>query len=80
MLDAKPLTLYHIMACLLTSWNIRLAKTYHDKYINDLCDIEKDLEKYNLRQNQGYGTKLHYEALKLYGPTKYHRKSFNLHL
>jgi ribonuclease HII len=57
-----------------------LAKEHHDQYINELCDKEPELEKYGLRNHVGYGTNVHYKALKLYGPTKYHRKSFNLHI
>jgi ribonuclease HII len=57
-----------------------LAKEYHDQYIKDLCILNPELNKYCLINNQGYGTVKHYDALKLYGPTKYHRKSFNLHL
>ena len=53
-----------------------LAKTYHDEYIEKLLDEEPDLEKYGWRTNMGYGTKIHMMALKKYGPTKYHRKSF----
>jgi ribonuclease HII len=53
-----------------------LAKTYHDEYIDNLLEKEPDLEKYGWRTNMGYGTKKHMEALKKYGPCKYHRKSF----
>ena len=53
-----------------------LAKTYHDEYIENLLREEPDLEKYGWRTNMGYGTKAHMEALKKYGPSKYHRKSF----
>jgi ribonuclease HII len=57
-----------------------LAKEHHDEYIKDLCDKNPELDRYGLRNNQSYGTKKHYEALKEFGSTKYHRKSFNLHL
>ncbi len=57
-----------------------LSKEYHDEYIRDLCDKNPELDNYGLRNNQGYGTAIHYKALKEFGPTKYHRKSFNLHL
>ena len=53
-----------------------LAKTYHDEYIENLLVDEPELEKYGWRTNMGYGTKEHMEALKKYGPSKYHRKSF----
>jgi ribonuclease HII len=57
-----------------------LAKEHHDQYINELCNKEPELEKYGLKNNQGYGTAVHYKALKEFGSTKYHRKSFNLHI
>ena len=53
-----------------------LAKEYHDEYIMNLCSENPDLNKYDLKNNKGYGTKSHREALKEYGPTIWHRKSF----
>jgi ribonuclease HII len=53
-----------------------LAKTYRDKYIQQLVKKEKKLEKYDISNNKGYGTKTHMQSLKLYGPTIYHRMSF----
>ena len=34
-------------------------------------------EKYGLLNNMGYSTKQHMEAIKKYGVTEYHRKSFS---
>ena len=53
-----------------------LAKTHHDEYIDNLLEEDPDLEKYGWRTNMGYGTKKHMEAIRKYGITKYHRKSF----
>tara|TARA_B110000208_G_scaffold25086_1_gene32274 strand:+ start:5712 stop:6323 length:612 start_codon:yes stop_codon:yes gene_type:complete len=53
-----------------------LAKTNHDEYIDGLLAADPDLEKYGWRTNMGYGTKVHMAAIKKYGITKYHRKSF----
>ena len=53
-----------------------LAKEYHDEYIMNLCSENPILNKYDLKNNKGYGTKSHMEALKEYGPTIWHRKSF----
>lgn len=54
-----------------------LAKVYHDKYIEELCDKYEDLhEKYDLRNNMGYGTKKHMDGIKEYGISELHRKSF----
>lgn len=52
-----------------------LAKTYRDEYMNQ---IHEEFPMYNWRQNKGYPTKEHREAIKKYGTTKYHRMSFRL--
>ena len=52
-----------------------LAKTYRDDYMNK---IHEEFPMYNWKKNKGYPTKEHREAIRKYGPTKYHRKSFKL--
>ena len=52
-----------------------LAKTYRDDY---MCKIHEEFPMYNWKQNKGYPTKEHREAIAKYGITKYHRKSFKL--
>lgn len=52
-----------------------LAKTYRDEYMNT---IHEEFPMYNWKQNKGYPTKEHREAIRKYGVTKYHRKSFRL--
>ncbi|HLT33195.1 MAG TPA: ribonuclease HII [Aquaticitalea sp.] len=52
-----------------------LAKTYRDAY---MCEIHHEYPMYNWKQNKGYPTKEHREAIKKHGITKYHRKSFRL--
>ena len=52
-----------------------LAKTYRDAYMEE---IHKEFPMYNWKQNKGYPTKEHREAIRKYGVTKYHRKSFRL--
>ena len=52
-----------------------LAKTYRDEYMNR---IHKEFPMYNWKQNKGYPTKEHREAIRKYGTTKYHRMSFRL--
>ena len=54
-----------------------LAKDYHDTTFIKLIDEHPELEKYDLRNNQGYGTKKHIEAIKKYGITRFHRKTFS---
>lgn len=52
-----------------------LAKTYRDSYMEK---IHEEFPMYNWKQNKGYPTKEHRAAIKEYGITKYHRKSFRL--
>lgn len=52
-----------------------LAKTYRDLYMNQ---IHEEFPMYNWKQNKGYPTKEHRRAIKEFGITKYHRKSFRL--
>jgi ribonuclease HII len=52
-----------------------LAKTYRDDYMNS---IHEEFPMYNWKQNKGYPTKEHREAIRKYGATKYHRMSFRL--
>jgi ribonuclease HII len=52
-----------------------LAKTYRDEYMNR---IHEEYPMYNWKQNKGYPTKEHREAIRKYGPTKYHRMTFKL--
>ena len=54
-----------------------LAKTYRDNYIKELVKANPELEKYDIHNNKGYGTKKHLEAIKKYGITRWHRKSFS---
>lgn len=55
-----------------------LAKTYHDDYIDKLVEENPELDKYGWKTNMCYGTKTHMEAIKKYGTTIHHRKSFKL--
>ena len=41
-----------------------------------LYDLDKEYPMYDLKNNKGYGTKKHIEAIKKYGITKYHRLSY----
>jgi ribonuclease HII len=52
-----------------------LAKTYRDEYMNR---IHEEFPMYNWKQNKGYPTIEHREAIRKYGITKYHRMSFRL--
>lgn len=52
-----------------------LAKTYRDDYMLRLHD---EYPMYGWNENKGYPTAAHYEAIRKYGVTPYHRKSFNL--
>lgn len=50
-----------------------LAKVTRDRYMQKL---HEKFPQYNWAKNVGYLTKEHIEAIKQYGITKYHRKSF----
>ena len=52
-----------------------LAKTYRDDYMNRLAE---EYPQYDWLSNKGYPTKKHRDAIRQYGITPYHRKSFNL--
>lgn len=52
-----------------------LAKTYRDLYMEK---IHQEFSHYNWKQNKGYPTKQHREAIRNHGITDYHRKSFRL--
>ena len=52
-----------------------LAKTYRDDYMDELA---KEYPQYDWLSNKGYPTKKHREAIRQYGITPYHRKSFNM--
>ncbi|MBQ8046917.1 MAG: ribonuclease HII [Prevotella sp.] len=52
-----------------------LAKTYRDDYMNRLAE---EYPQYDWLSNKGYPTKKHREAIRQYGPTPYHRMSYNL--
>lgn len=52
-----------------------LAKTFRDEFMEK---IHEEFPQYNWVSNKGYPTADHIEALRKYGLTKYHRKSFHL--
>ena len=52
-----------------------LAKTYRDDYMRRL---DQEYPQYGWAHNMGYPTAEHYRALREFGPTPYHRKSFRL--
>ncbi|WP_245726611.1 ribonuclease HII [Pricia antarctica] len=50
-----------------------LAKTYRDAYMEKL---HEEYPMYNWKKNKGYPTKEHREAIRRYGLTPHHRRSF----
>ena len=52
-----------------------LAKTYRDEY---MLRLHEQYPQYHWDTNMGYPTKAHYEAIRQYGITPYHRKTFKL--
>lgn len=52
-----------------------LAKTYRDDYMDALA---AEYPQYDWLSNKGYPTKKHRDAIRQYGITPYHRRSYNL--
>ena len=50
-----------------------LAKVTRDRY---MLEMAEQYPEYHFEQHKGYGTRLHYEALRKYGPSPIHRMSF----
>lgn len=50
-----------------------LAKVSRDRYI---CEMAAQYPEYGFEKHKGYGTKVHVEALKQYGPCPLHRTTF----
>jgi ribonuclease HII len=52
-----------------------LAKTFRDEFMEK---IHSEYPEYGWNTNKGYPTSFHRDAIKKYGITPYHRRSFNL--
>jgi len=52
-----------------------LAKTYRDEY---MTKINEEFPQYFWKKNKGYPTKQHRNAIREFGITKHHRKTFRL--
>ena len=52
-----------------------LAKTYRDDYMGKL---DEEYPQYDWKGNKGYPTKKHRDAIRQFGTTPYHRRTFNL--
>lgn len=52
-----------------------LAKTYRDEL---MCRLDAEFPAYDWRHNKGYPSPKHIEAVRQYGLTPYHRRSFHL--
>jgi len=50
-----------------------LAKVTRDRYMIEMDELYPE---YQFKRHKGYGTKIHYEALRKYGPSPIHRNSF----
>ena len=50
-----------------------LAKVSRDRF---MLEMAERYPEYGFEQHKGYGTKLHYERLRQYGPSPIHRPSF----
>ena len=52
-----------------------LAKTYRDDY---MLKIHQEYPQYHWDSNKGYPASIHRDAIRKYGPTPYHRLTFQL--
>lgn len=52
-----------------------VAKVLRDKF---MVELARDYQHYKFDRNKGYGTQEHRDAIKLYGLSDLHRKTFNL--
>ncbi len=50
-----------------------LAKVSRDRFMLEMAELYPE---YGFDRHKGYGTKLHYERLRMYGPSAIHRKTF----
>ncbi|MBQ3556307.1 MAG: ribonuclease HII [Oscillospiraceae bacterium] len=50
-----------------------LAKVSRDQW---MVETAKEYPQYQFEKHKGYGTKLHYDLLRAYGPSPIHRRSF----
>lgn len=56
-----------------------LAKVNHDKHIEGICkEFSDDVAVYKWEKNMCYGTAEHINAIKTYGISKFHRKTFGI--
>lgn len=56
-----------------------LAKFARDTSIMDICrQFPMFDEMYGLKKNMGYGTKMHLDAIRKYGITRFHRRTFGI--
>lgn len=53
-----------------------LAKTHRDEL---MVQLHNEYPQYGWDRNKGYPTLEHFNAIEQYGPTPYHRRSFNLY-
>ena len=65
---------YKILEKTLAKRSSIIAKISRDKFITTLS---KKLKNYGWNTNSGYGTIEHLKAIKKFGITKYHRKTFS---
>ncbi len=50
-----------------------LAKVSRDRFMLEMASV---YPQYGFEKHKGYGTRLHYEMLRLYGPSPIHRRTF----
>lgn len=83
LIDAVNITIPHIQTIPIVKGDAKslaiaaasiIAKVTRDRMMKE---IDEAYPMFEFAQNKGYGTKNHLDALKQYGPSPYHRKSFS---
>ena len=67
---------YALLSAVFAALTSILAKVARDRYMRD---IDEKYPEYGFKDNKGYGSAKHIEALKTVGPCPIHRKSFIKH-
>jgi len=58
---------------------VEVHEKSRDEYIEELCKEYPDLiEKYDLENNKGYGSKKHLQGIEKHGISMFHRKTFGI--
>ena len=55
---------------------VEFAMPWNSPFLTEMAEMAKLHPEYGFERNMGYGTAEHIHALRTYGPTPFHRRSF----